>query len=123
MLDVIAAMLFQPNIFGESVMTKSAEPEGNHYDPIPLPLGATADPGTCGSCRHFRRGTHYGSDRGLCDIRLPPWVSERPSSDARGDRDPVTPRLMKDDMCCDLQSPTGKFYQVSQKVGPQGKAT
>ena len=94
-------------------------PEGSHFNPIVLPIGATADPDTCGSCKFFRRRDEYGSDRGVCTIVLPGWVQIKPPVN-RNDEDWIDPALMKDTMRCDLQRPTGNFYQVSQRVGPQG---
>lgn len=100
----------------------NAPPDGSHFNPITLPIGATANPNTCGSCRHFRRNDQYGNDRGVCNITLPPWVPEKPTA-TRDNDDYVSPRLMKDSSRCDLQSPSGKFYQVSRRVGPNGDAS
>lgn len=112
-------LLMQPLGIGYCAMATSI-PDGSHFNPVVLPIGATADPDTCGSCRHFGRSDQYGDDRGVCNISLPPWVVERQA--ASDNDDYVTPRLMKGSMRCDLQQPTGKFYQVSRRVGPVGSA-
>lgn len=86
---------------------------------IVLPVGASAEPNTCGSCKFFRRtmdAGDYAMRSGTCGFVLPPKLAQmfaaRPSKDDDewGWRLPDTQR-------CDLQRPDGKAYIVQRRVG------
>jgi hypothetical protein len=85
---------------------------------ITLPLGATAEPNTCGSCKFFDRvGTDYGASyqsMGRCRINLPPLNFVEKSWDGEG----LGPRSLPDTERCDLQRPDGKVYIVQRRIPP-----
>ncbi len=84
-------------------------------EPITLPVGATAEPDTCGSCRFFKRGWNTYESAGKCYIKLPPWVQYKPVP-----RDEADPFWVRDTDRCDLQQHTGERYIVQREVLPSG---
>jgi len=93
---------------------------------ITLPVGSSAEPNTCGSCKFFRRnndGVNYRMN-GTCGFVLPAKVVEQ--SAMRGITDEVrkkdrdytgTEDWIKDTDRCDLQRSDGKVYIVQRRVG------
>lgn len=82
---------------------------------ITLPVGAAAEPDTCGSCKFFSRrdnGAYYAS-QGNCAIHLPPQIAQK-GWDGEG----FGPSGKQDTDRCDLQRPDGKVYIMQRKVGP-----
>lgn len=91
-------------------------------DEITLPVGASAEPDTCGSCKFFSRDNDWRTVYGQCKIKLPSKMASQ--WDIRG----VDPKQkdreytgnedqIKDSDRCDLQRPDGKVYIVQRKVG------
>jgi hypothetical protein len=83
---------------------------------ITLPLGASAEPDTCGSCKHFRRRDDGMSpSSGECYITFPPMIA------SKYDLGPVenSNQFIRtaDHKRCDLQRPDGKTYIVQRRVG------
>lgn len=90
---------------------------GKAYVEITLPVGASAEPDTCGSCKFFSRDDLWPVGSGTCRIKMPPGVASRymlPGVEIENsfelDRIPDSER-------CDLQRPDGKTYIVQRKVG------
>jgi len=95
---------------------------GEHKkDEVVLPVGATAEPGTCGSCKFFNRylENDYYQKLGYCEIRMPP-PKERmmPKPYAESDSD-WGPNRMNNFDGCDLYRPSGKTYIVQRRVEPK----
>lgn len=84
---------------------------------VVLPLGSTAEPNTCGSCKFFYRiGADYGQtyqNMGRCQIKLPPMNFQDKGWDGEG----FGPRSLQDTASCDLHRPDGKSYIVQRRVG------
>lgn len=84
---------------------------------VVLPIGSTAEPGTCGSCYFFSRylTNGYYQDVGFCSIRLPPpkerYVLKQGDF---GDG----PNRVKDTDSCDFYRHSGKTYIVTHQVKP-----
>lgn len=82
---------------------------------ITLPPGASAEWGTCGSCRFFRRGQNVIETYGKCCIELPPKYALKPEP---RDEDHSSPSTMRDDQRCELFQHTGETYIVQREVYP-----
>lgn len=95
---------------------------------ITLPVGSSAEPDTCGSCKFFQRnndGINYRMN-GVCGFKLPEkavrQVQFRELSDIvkKYDRDYTgTEEWIKDTDRCDLQRPSGKVYIVQRRISPE----
>jgi hypothetical protein len=88
---------------------------------ITLPVDATVEPDTCGSCKFFRRKSDnpYYVAEGWCVIELPPpkeRFAPKPYVEGNGD-EYRAPNITKDTSRCDLQRPDGKSYIVQRRVG------
>ena len=81
---------------------------------IILPVGNTAEPNTCGSCKFFYRS---GDRSGNCNIKLPPQIA----IDNKGnEKDYVrNPNTVNDDNRCDFYQPDGKIYIVQRRIEPK----
>lgn len=87
---------------------------------ITLPLGASAEPDTCGSCKFFQRMTDSGPSyamEGRCRFKLPKAQMERFALREYRDNDEVL-GLMTDTDRCDLYRPDGKVYIVQRRIPP-----
>lgn len=90
--------------------------------PITLPVGASAEPETCGSCKFFKRGPltdgPYEGSSGDCGIRMPPQKEfyKKMTYEEVGESD-RSPNWIKDTFGCDLYRADGKTYIVQRKVG------
>lgn len=82
-------------------------------DPIKLEVGATAEPGTCGSCKFFERTKDADARGGYCNICIPPWVAHKPYN-----TNSLPPNFVYDADSCDLYRHSGKAYIVSEVVKP-----
>ena len=86
---------------------------------ITLPVGATAEPGTCGSCKYFRRegqlGDHY-RHRGGCAFRMPAVVTDRYVLREYEDGDEYIRGFIEDTHGCDLYRNDGKVYIVQRRI-------
>lgn len=85
---------------------------------ITLPVGATAEPDTCGSCKFFRRKPDdYNASRGTCGFRFPPkfdfWFAKVTVNDFQG-----TELDIADTDRCDLYRFSGKVYIVQRRIPP-----
>lgn len=85
-------------------------------EPVTLPVGATAEHFSCGSCRFFRRGENTYDLAGQCNIKLPPWVAPKPQPK---NEEETSPYWVRDTDRCDLQQHTGERYIVQREVGPR----
>jgi len=91
-------------------------------EPITLPLGSTAEPDTCGSCKFFKRADAASypcnQDRGWCRFVLPPMMQKfvlyQYKSDEEGDG--WGPRARNDTERCDCQVSDGKNYIVQRLI-------
>jgi hypothetical protein len=97
--------------------SESGKPKANE---VTLPIGATAEPGTCGSCHFFKRygEMDYYQDIGYCEIRLPPPKQRfvlKPWAESDSD---WGPNRVRDIDGCDLHRPSGKTYIVARRVEP-----
>lgn len=85
---------------------------------ITLPVGATAEPDTCGSCKFFVRIDDLRPvGEGRCNIKLPPMMAtkyELPTKD--GWENSYQFDLKHDVSRCDLQRPDGKVYIVQRRI-------
>lgn len=94
---------------------------------ITLPVGASAEPDTCGSCKFFRRKREdYNQAQGFCEFVLPKRVAEQWSvrrlqdqvaktdSDYTGNEDQI-----KDTDRCDLYRFSGQVYIVQRRIPPE----
>lgn len=95
---------------------------------ITLPLGASAEPDTCGSCKFFKRkdDNAYYAMHGFCIFQLPSKIAERWSirqlqdqllkidRDFTGNEDQI-----KDTDRCDLYQFSGKVYIVQRRIPPE----
>jgi len=85
---------------------------------ITLPVGATAEHNTCGSCKYFQRKDDYNAKWGQCGFRLPPQVASRNqfrsldrNYEYTGNEDQI-----EDISRCDLYCNDGKSYIVQRRV-------
>ena len=82
-----------------------------------LPVGAHAEPNTCGSCKYFWRRTDYNQNNGECQIELPPMlraaVNRIPYDDESG-----SARYTDDNRRCDLYRSDGVTYIVQREIKP-----
>lgn len=85
---------------------------------ITLPVGATAEPDTCGSCKFFKRTMDlgpYNANMGICRFKLPPRQMEgyvlREYRDGDENRD-----KMQDIDRCDLYRFSGEVYIVQRRI-------
>jgi hypothetical protein len=95
---------------------------------ITLAVGASAEPGTCGSCKFFERKSdgEWEAARGFCKIVLPKKMAtqwdirgvdpKQKDGEYTGNEDQI-----KDTDRCDLQRPDGKVYIVQRRI-PSEKA-
>ncbi len=91
---------------------------------IELPWGQTAQPGKCGSCKHFGRRAFtetYIKDEGVvleamkggyCKFKLPPHVQQRQQEEGG------PTNWCNDTDSCDLWKSSGKVYIEKHKVTP-----
>jgi hypothetical protein len=89
-------------------------------DEVVLPIGATADQGSCGSCQFFDRygEMDYYQAIGYCKIRMPPYKQRlmlKPYTESDSD---WGPNRVKDTDGCDLHRHSGKTYIVARRVEP-----
>jgi hypothetical protein len=87
---------------------------------ITLPVGATAEADTCGSCKFFRRMLDNGPSyvmEGFCQIRLPPTQMSRLQIREYRDGDENRDRI-KDTDRCDLHRFSGQVYIVQRRIPP-----
>lgn len=94
-------------------------------DEITLPVGCSAEPDTCGSCKFFERkgDNEYYRMSGFCRIKLPAKIPEqwaiRDIDPKQKDREYTgNEDQIKDTDRCDLQRPDGKTYIVQRRVTP-----
>jgi hypothetical protein len=92
-------------------------------DEITLPIGATAEPDTCGSCKFFQRWTDRGASyqhTGLCKIVMPPPKErfERKNLNDDDNAEYRAPNDVDDTHRCDLHRPSGKTFIVQRRVLP-----
>ncbi len=96
---------------------------------ITLPVGASAEPDTCGSCKFFRRRSidenrYYGM-YGECGFKFPAKVVDqwalRGIDPKQKDREYTgNEDRIKDTDRCDLQQPDLKVYIVQRRIAPAG---
>lgn len=91
---------------------------------ITLPVGATAEPLTCGSCKFFLREMSsgpYEAAAGHCTFRLPPpkQFFKVMTYEETGELD-RTANWVKDTHGCDLYQPDKKSYIVQRIVPLKG---
>jgi hypothetical protein len=93
---------------------------------IVLPLGSSAEPDTCGSCRFFvRRGDNeYTSKHGFCNIKLPAKMVEQGTIRSMDPKDKDREYTgnedqIKDTDRCDLYKFSGKVYVVQRRILPE----
>lgn len=85
-----------------------------------LPLGASAEPDTCGSCKFFVRLDDLRPvSQGRCNIKLPPMLATKYETSKEGWENSYQFDLKQDTERCDLQRPDGKIYIVQRRVPPQ----
>lgn len=85
---------------------------------ITLPVGATAEPDTCGSCKFFQRDDQlWPVGSGLCKIKLPPAVATRYMLPGVLVENSGDLQRTVDIERCDLQRPDGRRYIVQRRVG------
>lgn len=92
------------------VMTPSSE--------IILPIGASAEPDTCGSCKFFVRDADlWPVGRGRCKFKMPPGVATKYDipQDREAENSYQYDRTL-DTERCDLQRPDGRVYIVQRRV-------
>lgn len=85
---------------------------------ITLPVGASAEPDTCGSCKFFvRLGDLRPAGQGRCKFKMPPGVATRHdiAKDGEVENSYQFDRVEDTDRC-DLQRPGGKVYIVQRRV-------
>jgi hypothetical protein len=89
-------------------------------DDVLLPIGATAEPGTCGSCHFFDRYTEmdYYQNVGYCKIRMPPYKERLMLKSMQKVTGDWGPNRVKDIDGCDLHRHSGKTYIVARRVEP-----
>jgi hypothetical protein len=88
---------------------------------ITLPVGASAEPDTCGSCRFFDRLDDLRPvGQGRCKFKMPPGVATRYDIPGIGATVENSYQLdwIEDTGRCDLQRPDGKVYIVQRRVPP-----
>jgi len=93
---------------------------------IILPVGSSAEPDTCGSCKFFRRMTDNGDwyfMNGLCGIKLPKrfveqWQVRKPDPKT-GEYSDENPDRIKDTDRCDLYRFNGQVYIVQRRIPPE----
>lgn len=89
---------------------------------ITLPVGASAEPDTCGSCKFFERKDGYSPMYGQCRITLPAKMADkwdirridRKDREYTGNEDQI-----KDTDRCDLYRFSGKVYIVQRRIPPE----
>lgn len=87
---------------------------------ITLPLGASAEPDTCGSCKFFDRMLDpFPEGRtGVCKFKLPPQVATMRQIPSREVENSYEYERTTDTSRCDLYKPDGKQYIIQRRVGP-----
>lgn len=85
---------------------------------ITLPLGASAEPDTCGSCKFFIRDADiWPVSSGRCNFKMPPGVATRYDIAKDGEPENSYQYDRKVDIeRCDLQRPDGNIYIVQRKI-------
>jgi hypothetical protein len=89
--------------------------------PIQLPVGASAEKDTCGSCRFFSRlfysdyGPSYAS-RGRCGFRWPPMHQRFQLKELTEADCDWAPDTVQDTFSCDCYQHDGKRYIVQRLV-------
>jgi hypothetical protein len=91
---------------------------------ITLPVGSSAEPDTCGSCKFFRRMTNNGDwyyMNGWCTFKFPgrvveQWQMRGLDKNREGGDDPDR---IKDTDRCDLYKFSGKVYIVQRRIPPE----
>ena len=74
----------------------------------------SAEPRTCGSCKHYRRPDE--SDRGKCDLTMPPWIKLRhahASGEIGGEEmfeNSGDPTMVYDNQTCSFWAASGLAY-------------
>lgn len=89
---------------------------------ITLPVGASAEHNTCGSCKFFQRKQDWTAVYGDCRIKLPPTVAKQSDVRAidpkrRNDEYTGNEDRIKDTERCDFYKHDQKVYIVQRKVG------
>lgn len=86
---------------------------------VTLPVGASAEPDTCGSCKFFVRMDDLRPiSQGRCNIKLPPMVATQYDIPReKGWENSYQFDMKQDSERCDLQRPDGKVYIVQRMVG------
>lgn len=86
---------------------------------ITLPVGATAEPDTCGSCKFFVRLDDLRPvNQGRCNIKLPPMLATKYETTKGDVENSYQFDLKQDASRCDLYRPDGNAYIVSRRVVP-----
>jgi hypothetical protein len=90
-----------------------------HEVEITLPVGASAEPDTCGSCKFFRRylESRFDAMVGYCEIKMPPpklWFKMKTSEEI-GEQD-WRPNRVKDTDACDFYRHDGRVYVVQRRI-------
>ncbi len=80
-----------------------------------LPVGASAEPETCGSCKFFRR-RDGGDCYGYCQIKLPPNKEYFVVKQVTGDEYEAS-NFLKDNASCDFWKSNGVRYIVQRYAG------
>ncbi len=83
---------------------------------ITLPIGSTAEPETCGSCKYFRRRSD-GDAYGYCNIKMPPQKQYFADKVFKNDDEIEAANFTRDSNSCDLWKWDGKQYIVQRRVG------
>ena len=112
---------------GNREQDMTSRPNGNREqamsNEITLPVGASAEPDTCGSCKFFKRKNdgEWFAMHGFCKIELPKKIATK--WDIRG----VDPKMVdaeytgnedqiKDTDRCDLYRFSGQVYIVQRRI-------
>jgi hypothetical protein len=78
---------------------------------VVLPLGATAEKNTCGSCAHFSRRPDEWQYNGRCTLELPPQYARKPWN-----AESTPTNSVQDTGSCGLWVDSGKSFIVSRRV-------
>lgn len=93
---------------------------------ITLPVGCSAEPDTCGSCKFFERKgeSDYYRTHGFCKIKLPAkmadqWNIRRLDPKQKDQEYTGNEDQIKDTDRCDLYHFSGKVYIVQRRIPPE----
>ena len=77
----------------------------------------SAEPKTCGSCKHYYRPRDGDGGRGNCNFKMPPWIKllhthrqDVSNTHQESFENSSDPTMVYDNQTCSLWEPSGQTY-------------